>query len=214
MYHVIMAKLTTIRDLGNNLVVVADDGRSWQAVPGPGGLYNLAPIEIADAKPVDPPVTPPVTPPVGDGSDWQWPFKYSRYVLQNYPLAQYGDRINPVTHKPAHHNGLDFGGAGIKGLPIPAACAGKVVLITLASKGDARGNSISIQHSGGFQTNYFHMKDPATLAMGASVDKGTILGQVGTTGRSTGEHLHWETMSGGKFMNPRDFMKERGVPES
>lgn len=149
----------------------------------------------------------------GGGSDdgtWQWPFKYSEYVLST-PLAQYGMRRNPATGVYTMHWGLDFGGGGIAGKPIPCAAAGKVVE---AGFNSAMGNHVVVDHPGGFRTRYFHMVTTPSVSAGDNVTKGQTLGNVGSTGQSTGEHLHWETYTNGEHNNPRDFMKARGVPES
>jgi murein DD-endopeptidase MepM/ murein hydrolase activator NlpD len=143
----------------------------------------------------------------GDG--WAWPFQYSRYVLSD-PRAQFGMRVNPVTGLTALHKGLDFGGAGIAGQDIPAACAGTVTVNNF----DTRGNNVTVDHGNGLATNYFHMRDAPSVNTGDRVAQGQKLGVVGTTGNSTGEHLHWETIVNGEAVNPRDFMKARGVPES
>lgn len=145
-----------------------------------------------------------------DDGTWQWPFQYSVYVLST-PLAQYGMRVNPVTGAYTMHWGLDFGGGGIAGKPIPCAADGRVVEANFNS---AMGNHVVVDHPGGFRTRYFHMVSAPAVSAGQSVTKGQTLGNVGSTGNSTGAHLHWETYTNGEHNNPRDFMKARGVPES
>lgn len=217
-----MAILNQIRQVGDALYVLSDDGRSWTAVPTTGGLWHLEPIGVGDLPPVEPPVDPPVDPPVtppegggGGGRAWRWPFQYSRYVIQSgtyAALAQYGWRINPVSGKRAHHNGLDFGGGGIGGQAIPCAADGTV---KRAGPNGGEGNSVYVTHPGGFETRYFHMVTGSiAVSAGQSVKAGQTLGKVGSTGNSTGAHLHWETLTNGGYNNPRDFMKARGVPES
>lgn len=206
-----MAKGTRIEIYGDNLAVVLDDGRKFLAYPVPGSLWLLSQqFETSDVTPDpgtpgDPGGTTPPTP-----GEWMWPFQYSRYVIQSDPKAQYGMRINPVTGQYRLHAGLDFGGGGISGLPIPAAAAG-----TVSGKGlDARGNYLNIDHGGNVTTCYFHMVSASPKNIGDVVAKGDTLGRVGSTGNSTGAHLHWETRISGNPKNPRDFMKERGVEES
>lgn len=150
----------------------------------------------------------------GSGGAWQWPFKYSQWVILTgpiAPLAQYGMRVNPVTGVRRLHAGLDFGVGGINGKPIPAAAAGTV---TEAGYNGAMGNHVIIDHGNGFVTRYFHMIATPSVVAGQKVTKGQTLGNVGSTGLSTGPHLHWETIVNGQPQNPRDFMKARGVPES
>lgn len=146
----------------------------------------------------------------GDSGDWQWPFQYSQFVLSD-PRAQFGMRVNPVTGVYTLHRGLDFGAGGINGRDVKAAHAGTV---TVPPK-DARGNNVSIAHGNGWETHYFHMQDNSIVVQtGDTVEAGAKLGKVGSTGNSTGAHLHWETIENGEAVNPRDFMKARGNPES
>lgn len=191
---------------GELMIVHTDDGQRTLAYPTNGNNWTLT---LPGEKPTDPtnPTDPPPDP--GDGT-WQWPFQYSRYVLK-IPEAQYGERIHPITGKRKMHNGLDFGGGGISGLPVPAASAGTVVL---SQYNGGEGNAVHIQHANGFLTKYFHMRATGVVAKGSTVTKGQTLGNVGTTGASTGAHLHWETWANGSTQNPREFMKARGVPES
>lgn len=222
-----MATIDSISELGNELVLNISDGRRLEAVPTVGGLWIMreaftvsdAPIEpeppvVEPPKPDPNPAPTPGKPePPASGGGWQWPFRYSRYVLQNYKPAQYGMRINPVTHLYKLHAGLDFGGAGIKDMEIPCASDGTVIH---AGRNGGEGNSVHVSHPGGFITKYFHMKnDSMRVKKNDVVKKGQTLGLVGTTGNSTGEHLHWETWPNASgSQNPRDFMKERGVPEN
>lgn len=141
---------------------------------------------------------------------WQWPFQYSVWVTSD-PLAQFGERIDPYTHLPEFHEGLDFGAAGINGKPIPVAAAGTVVE---ANYNSAQGNHVKVSHAGGFDTWYFHMIALPPVVAGQVLTKGEIIGNVGMTGQATGPHLHWETHVNGTPINPRQFMKDRGVPES
>jgi murein DD-endopeptidase MepM/ murein hydrolase activator NlpD len=211
-----MAQILRIEQLGDAPALVVDDGRRIRTYPTAGNywqLYDAYDIDDVVPDPGDPgnpgttPTPDPGNPTNPDG--WQWPFQYSRYVLDD-PRAQYGMRINPVTGLERLHAGLDFGGGGIDGLPIPCASKG-----TVSAKGlDARGNYLIVDHAGGFQTHYFHMVSESPLSVGAAVTKGQALGNVGSTGQSTGPHLHWETHDGGESFNPRDFMRARGVPES
>lgn len=147
----------------------------------------------------------------GDGAAWQWPFQYSRYVIQSDPLAQFGWRIHPIYHTRKLHMGLDFGAGGIAGLAIPAASAGTVIE---SGYNGTMGNHVILSHTGNFLTRYFHMVRTPDVSTGQKVTKGQKLGNVGATGAATGAHLHWETWENGAAVNPRDFMKRRGTPES
>lgn len=146
----------------------------------------------------------------GGSATWQWPFQYSKWVLAT-PLAQFGMRVDPANGVYRLHAGLDFGAGGINGMPIPCASAGTVAE---AAYNAYQGNHVLVNHAGGFATWYFHMNAAPLVATGQTVTKGQILGHVGATGLVTGPHLHWETHVNGTPINPRDFMKQRGVPES
>lgn len=140
----------------------------------------------------------------GDGSpgpiagSFMWPFSPS---TTDPVLGYYGMRLNPVTGQWALHQGQDFSVPG--GSNIPAAGDGK---ISSKTSGDARGNRVAIDHGNGIVTEYFHMQAPSPLAVGATVKRGDTIGQVGTTGNSTGNHLHWQTVVNGTPIDPRQFM--------
>jgi murein DD-endopeptidase MepM/ murein hydrolase activator NlpD len=198
------------------LLVVMDDGTIYTTYSATGSDW----VVTANAGKKDPVVDPKPDPGDGGGTpdptpgDWQWPFQYSRYVFQTGPyasLAQFGYRIHPITGVKKLHMGLDFGAGGIAGMAIPAASGGTVVE---ANYNGAMGNHVIIDHAGGFRTRYFHMVATPDVRAGQTVTKGQKLGNVGSTGLSTGPHLHWETFEGGQVVDPRGFMKRRGAPES
>jgi murein DD-endopeptidase len=190
--------------------------QSVQVSAHPERYDNVVPVAqaIMDALIISAPGGGDTGPSDGGDGSWMWPLSYSKYVIKTGLLgqqAQFGMRTNPVTGAYKLHAGLDFGGAGVGGLPVPAACAGTVKV----NAKDARGNNVTIDHGNGWKTNYFHMRDGSiSVTTGQQVNKGDKLGLVGTTGSSTGQHLHWETIENGQPVNPRDFMKARGVPEA
>jgi murein DD-endopeptidase MepM/ murein hydrolase activator NlpD len=96
------------------------------------------------------------------------------------------------------HKGIDFGAR--RGTPIRAAGDG---VVERASRYGSFGNYALIRHSSEFKTAYAHMKGFARgMKKGAKVKQGQIIGYVGTTGRSTGPHLHYEVLKNGKHVNP------------
>lgn len=104
-----------------------------------------------------------------------------------------------------NHTGIDL--ALGCGNPIYAASGGTVIFAGWAGMG---GNMVYINHGNGQQTRYAHMS-AIYAGYGASVGTGQVIGLVGTTGASTGCHLHFETLQNGGFQNPISFMAARGV---
>jgi murein DD-endopeptidase MepM/ murein hydrolase activator NlpD len=103
--------------------------------------------------------------------------------------SPYGPRTNPVTGEQRLHNGMDL--AAKTGTPIYAAEGGTVSKVWLDHP--TNGNAVKIQHPDGWSTAYLHMVGAPLVALGQSVSRGQQIGNVGTTGRSTGPHLHFIT---------------------
>ncbi len=111
----------------------------------------------------------------------------------------YGMRFHPVLGYSKMHKGVDF--AAPTGTPIYASGDGKIVR---AGRFSSYGNYVRIHHSANLDTAYAHMSRIAPgVKPGSSVRQGQIIGYVGTTGRSTGPHLHYEVMVNSKQVNPR-----------
>ncbi|MCC5950363.1 MAG: M23 family metallopeptidase, partial [Nitriliruptoraceae bacterium] len=108
--------------------------------------------------------------------------------------SEYGPRWGRV------HRGLDLGGP--VGTPIRAAGGGTVVF---AGRQGGYGNLLLIDHGGGLVTAYAHLSSFA-VGTGSSVSRGQTVGAVGMTGNTTGPHLHFETRSGGRAVNPRQYL--------
>ena len=110
----------------------------------------------------------------------------------------FGPRVHPVLHQARAHNGVDW--AAPTGTPVRAAASGKV---TRMGDGGGYGNVVYVDHADGMQTRYAHLSGFAPgLKQGATVAAGDLVGQVGTTGLSTGPHLHFELWLGGKPVDP------------
>ena len=115
--------------------------------------------------------------------------------------SNFGYRRDPFTGEAALHSGLDFGGA--YGDPIHAAADGRVSFV-----GDKAGYGrvVEITHGNGLITRYAHMS-AWKAQVGQVVDAGDVIGAIGSTGRSTGPHLHFEVRIGNRAVNPRPFLE-------
>ncbi len=128
----------------------------------------------------------------------------ARKALMRTPIdgarlsSGFGRRRHPILGYTKLHRGVDF--AASRGTPIYAAGNG---IVQRAGRNGAYGNYILIRHNGRYSTAYAHMKGFARgVRRGKRVTQGQIIGYVGTTGRSTGPHLHYEILAGGRRTNP------------
>ena len=112
----------------------------------------------------------------------------------------FGMRKHPVTGKNRMHKGLDF--AGPSGTPVMAAAAGRVIY---AARKGSYGNLIELDHGNGVTTRYAHLRD-IEVSKGDTVEMGELIGTVGSTGASTGPHLHWEVRVFERAKNPQLFL--------
>jgi murein DD-endopeptidase MepM/ murein hydrolase activator NlpD len=108
------------------------------------------------------------------------------------------NRLHPILHRVRPHNGVDL--AAGTGTPVWAAAAGEVIW---AGPKGPNGNLIGIRHEGGYQTYYAHLfRIEPGIRRGVHVAQRQPIGQVGTTGRSTGPHLHFGLKRGSAFLDP------------
>jgi murein DD-endopeptidase MepM/ murein hydrolase activator NlpD len=114
--------------------------------------------------------------------------------------SPFGVRVDPFLGTPEMHTGMDFGAPA--GTPVHATAAGKV---TIASRDGGYGNMVEINHGEGLATRYAHLSE-LDVAVGQKVRVGQVIGRVGSTGRSTGPHLHYETRVNGQPINPEKFL--------
>lgn len=114
--------------------------------------------------------------------------------------SDYGNRMHPTLGVEKFHSGLDM--AAPSGSPILAAADGEVVA---ASYSASMGNYIMINHGSGIFTIYMHAS-ALYVSQGAKVKKGQNIAAVGSTGRSTGPHLHFSVRSGGNYVNPWSYL--------
>lgn len=115
----------------------------------------------------------------------------------------FGDRLDPVTGEPAFHRGLDI--STEKGQPVYATAAG---MVESASYSGEYGNRVVVNHEFGLTTRYGHLSRFA-VRPGDSVQRGDVIGYVGSTGRATGPHLHYEVLVNDRLINPLQLLTQR-----
>ena len=122
--------------------------------------------------------------------------------VRNYTLTSpFGMRVHPISKKWKMHDGVDM--AAPKGTPIYAAKSGKVT--TTSYQAGGAGYYVSINHGDGFSSIYMHMTH-YIVSKGQYVTAGQVIGYVGSTGGSTGNHLHFGISYKGKYVNPMNYV--------
>jgi murein DD-endopeptidase MepM/ murein hydrolase activator NlpD len=117
------------------------------------------------------------------------------------PSSGFGMRIDPFIRAPAMHTGLDM--QAQSGDPVRATANGTV---SIAGWNGGYGKMVEIDHGNGLATRYGHLS-AIDVAVGQSIKIGQIVGRVGSTGRSTGPHLHYETRVDGEAVDPQKFLR-------
>jgi murein DD-endopeptidase MepM/ murein hydrolase activator NlpD len=117
--------------------------------------------------------------------------------------SEYGMRRSPWSGARQLHAGIDIGGP--KGTPVTAPAAGTVVSV---SSHGGYGKHVTLLHANGVRSRYAHLKE-LDVQVGQQVEKGQVIGLMGSTGHSTGPHLHYEVLVEGKRVNPREFLGDR-----
>lgn len=125
--------------------------------------------------------------------------------------SEYGSRVHPIYGTQLFHSGLDLAGGGCD-QPIRAAYSGTVTRVGF----DAGGNgTITIQHTSEISTSYLHMWEPGELVeVGQTVSAGEIIAHIGSSGQSTGCHLHFMVLINGATVDPVTFLEEHGITVS
>lgn len=118
-----------------------------------------------------------------------------------YSSSSYGWRIDPMSGHRAFHEGLDFPAS--VGMPVYAAADG---IVTTAVHTPDYGNLLKIEHGSGLETRYAH-NSKLLVKAGERVTKGQKIALIGSTGRSTGPHLHYEIRLNGNPLDPREYLK-------
>lgn len=123
-----------------------------------------------------------------------------RPIASGWISSGYGARTDPVTGKREFHGGVDF--AGRAGSEVLAVAAG---VVTWSGDRAGYGKMVEINHGNGYVTRYSHNKQNL-VEVGDKVDKNQLIARMGTTGRSTGPHVHFEVVQDGKLVNPRTYV--------
>lgn len=142
--------------------------------------------------------------------------KFKSYPIANMDLSKinspFGARRHPITKKLALHEGIDY--PEKSGVPVLAVADGRVFVSKMQSNGKGYGNYVVIRHNG-FDTLYAHLSK-RTVAVNQIVKAGQIIGNVGTTGSSTGNHLHFglcKDFLRRDFFDPLPYLKDIGDDE-
>jgi murein DD-endopeptidase MepM/ murein hydrolase activator NlpD len=115
--------------------------------------------------------------------------------------SPFGMRMDPFLKGPAIHTGIDL--RGEKGDPVRVTANGRV---TIASWQGGYGNMVEVDHGNGLATRYGHLS-AIDVQVGQTVHMGQVIGKIGSTGRSTGPHLHYETRVDGEAVDPQKFLR-------
>jgi murein DD-endopeptidase MepM/ murein hydrolase activator NlpD len=115
--------------------------------------------------------------------------------------SPFGMRMDPFLGRPAIHTGIDL--RGDVGEPVRATATGRV---TIAGREGGYGNMVEINHGNGLATRYGHLSE-IDVRVGQFVRIGEAVGKIGSTGRSTGPHLHYETRINGEAVDPQKFLR-------
>ncbi len=124
----------------------------------------------------------------------------SKPTLGGYISSLFGRRTDPLTGRMQFHEGIDF--AGKSGAPIHAAGAG---IITWSGSRYGYGKLVEISHGNGYITRYAHNKRNL-VSVGDKVEKGEVIALMGSTGRSTGTHVHFEVIHNGRHVDPIKYL--------
>ena len=122
-------------------------------------------------------------------------------VAKGWMSSRFGQRTDPFTGKRSWHMGLDF--AGKEGTDVLAIAAG---VVTFSGERGGFGNLVEISHAGGYVTRYAHNKENV-VTVGDVVSKGQHIAKLGSSGRSTGPHVHLEVILNNKAIDPMRFIK-------
>jgi murein DD-endopeptidase MepM/ murein hydrolase activator NlpD len=126
-----------------------------------------------------------------------------RPVTWGWISSAYGERVDPFSGKMAWHAGLDF--AGKQGSDVIAVASG---VVTHAGKRFGYGEMVEVTHGDGYVTRYGHHAE-IVVSVGEIVKKGQVIGKMGSSGRSTGPHVHFEVLKDGRRVDPARYVVRR-----
>ena len=124
-----------------------------------------------------------------------------RPIVKGWMSSEYGMRTDPFHGKKTWHGGVDF--AGRKGSDIIAVASG---VVTWSDQRSGYGQMVEINHSDGFVTRYAHNSENIAK-LGAIVKKGELIAKMGSSGRSTGPHVHFEVFKNGRTVDPASYIR-------
>ncbi len=127
-------------------------------------------------------------------------FVAGRPITKGWMSSRYGKRTDPFTGRLAWHGGVDF--AGKMGADIVAVASG---VVTWSGPRYGYGNLVEVNHGNGYKTRYAHCKE-LNVALGDIVRKGDVVALMGSTGRSTGPHVHFEVYKNGRTVDPAAYI--------
>jgi murein DD-endopeptidase MepM/ murein hydrolase activator NlpD len=130
----------------------------------------------------------------------QWSSTPSIWPVRGWVTSGFGPRVSPFTEKPAWHDGLDIGAS--PNAPVQAPAQGRIISVGFDPK---MGNNVKIDHGYGIETVYGHLAK-ALVKEGQRVKRGDVVALVGTTGLSTGPHLHYMVKKNGQALDPTKFI--------
>ncbi len=183
---------------GDELRIVLDklvDGDHVERYLGVAALEHRSVLQPKDGRTVALNFHGDLYAPDGEGLE---PLFLRQPLQVGHQTSNFGIRMHPILHKMKAHFGVDF--AASVGTPVYAAGDGHLVS---AERSGAAGNVVRLRHDGGYLTEYMHLQRFATsVKPGDSVHKGQVVGFVGSTGLSTGPHLHFGVKHNSKYLDP------------
>jgi murein DD-endopeptidase MepM/ murein hydrolase activator NlpD len=188
---------SVLSDFGVNADKASENsatGGPWVAMKPPqlgasafeGLLYRISVARLQIDRYMDALAAVPVRKPVSGNFDMTSPF---------------GSRMDPFLGRASIHTGIDL--RGDVGQPVLATATGRV---TIAGREGGYGNMVEINHGNGLATRYGHLSE-IDVHVGQIVRIGEVIGKIGSTGRSTGPHLHYETRINGEAVDPKKFLR-------